>query len=93
MKKILILSAGTAGTILANELTRVLSRDEQKITIVDEDETHYYQPGFLFMPFGIYGENDVIKPKRDYIPPGVDMIKSEGKEVEPEQTTGVDSQG
>lgn len=85
MKKILILGAGTAGTMLANKLAHVLSRDEWKITIVDQEATHYYQPGFLFMPFGIYGENDVIKPKRDYIPPGVDMIQSEIRLVEPEQ--------
>jgi sulfide:quinone oxidoreductase len=85
MKKILILGAGTAGTMLANKLTQVLSRDDWKITIVDQDETHYYQPGFLFMPFGIYGENDVIKPKRDYIPPGVEMILSEIELIEPEQ--------
>jgi len=85
MKKILILGAGTAGTMLANKLTHVLSRDEWKITLVDQDETHYYQPGFLFMPFGIYGENDVIKPKRDFIPPGVEMIQSEIELVEPEQ--------
>ena len=84
MKKILILGAGTAGTMLANKLTQVLSRDEWKITVVDQDETHYYQPGFLFIPFGIYGENDVIKPKRDYMPPGVEMIMSEIKLVEPE---------
>ena len=85
MKKILILGAGTAGTMLANKLTQVLSRDDWQITIVDQDETHYYQPGFLFMPFGIYGENDVIKPKRDYIPPGVEMIQSEIELIEPEQ--------
>ena len=85
MKKILILGAGTAGTMLSNKLTQVLSRDEWQITIVDQEETHYYQPGFLFMPFGIYGENDVIKPKRDFIPPGVEMIQSEIKLVEPEQ--------
>lgn len=85
MKKILILGAGTAGTMLANKLSQVLSRDEWKITIIDQDETHYYQPGFLFIPFGIYGENDVIKPKRDFIPPGVDMIQAEIKLVEPEK--------
>lgn len=85
MKKILILGAGTAGTMLANKLSHVLSRDEWKITIVDQEEKHYYQPGFLFIPFGIYGENDVIKPKRDYIPPGVDMILSEIELIEPEK--------
>ncbi|MCP5099240.1 MAG: NAD(P)/FAD-dependent oxidoreductase [Chloroflexi bacterium] len=85
MKKVLILGAGTAGTMLANKLSHVLSRDEWKITIVDQNETHYYQPGFLFIPFGIYGENDVIKPKRDYIPPGVEMILSEIELIEPEK--------
>lgn len=85
MKKILILGAGTAGTMVANKLSHVLSRDEWKITIVDQDETHYYQPGFLFIPFGIYGENDVIKPKRDYIPAGVEMIMSKIELIEPEE--------
>lgn len=85
MKKILILGAGTAGTMVANKLSHVLSRDEWKITVVDQDETHYYQPGFLFIPFGIYGENDVIKPKRDYIPAGVEMIMSKIELIEPEE--------
>jgi len=85
MKKLLILGAGTAGTMVANKLSHVLSREEWKITIVDQHETHYYQPGFLFIPFGIYGENDVIKPKRDFIPLGVEMIVSEIELIEPEE--------
>ena len=84
MKKILILGAGTAGTMLANKLSHELNQSEWKITIVDENEVHYYQPGFLFIPFGIYGENDVVKPKRDYIPDGVEMIVSEIELIEPE---------
>ncbi|MCA9941300.1 MAG: NAD(P)/FAD-dependent oxidoreductase [Anaerolineales bacterium] len=83
MKKLLILGAGTAGTMIANKLHPLLSRDEWKITLVDQNETHYYQPGFLFIPFGIYGENDVIKPKRDYIPPGVELIVSPIELIEP----------
>ena len=85
MKRLLILGSGTAGTMVANKLRHVLSRDEWKITIVDKDETHYYQPGFLFIPFGIYGENDVIKPKRDFVPPGVEMILSEIELIEPKE--------
>lgn len=85
MKKLLILGAGTAGTMAANKLSHVLGSDEWQITIVDQNETHYYQPGFLFIPFGIYGEQDVIKPKRDFIPPGVEMILSEIELIEPEQ--------
>lgn len=85
MKKLLVLGAGTAGTMVANKLVHHLDSDEWKITLVDQEETHYYQPGFLFIPFGIYGENDVVKPKRDFVPPGVEMIVSEIERIEPEK--------
>jgi sulfide:quinone oxidoreductase len=85
MKKLLVLGAGTAGTMVVNKLSHVLDRNEWKITVVDRDEVHPYQPGFLFIPFGIYGQNDVIKPRRDFIPPGVEMIVSKIEMIEPEQ--------
>ncbi len=85
MKKILILGAGTAGTIMANKLHQTLPHDEWQITIVDQDETHIYQPGLLFIPFNIYTRNDVIKPKRDFIPQGVELIMSAIDVIEPEQ--------
>ena len=84
MKKLVILGAGTAGTIMLNKLTPVLDRDEWQITIVDQHETHYYQPGFLFIPFGIYGPQDVIKPKRDFFPSGADVVFSEIDKIEAE---------
>lgn len=77
MKKILILGAGTGGTMLSNKFRKALDRNKWDITIVDKDTTHYYQPGFLFMPFGIYSKNDVIKPKKDFLPTGVNYIISE----------------
>ncbi len=84
MKKICILGGGTAGTMMVNKLAAVSDRYDISLTIVDHDETHYYQPGFLFIPFGIYTEHDVIKPKRDYFPPGVDVIMSKIEEINPE---------
>lgn len=84
MKKIIILGAGTAGTIMANKLRKALDREEWSITIIDKDKTHYYQPGFLFIPFGIYDEQDVIKPKSDFIPAGVKLCYQEIDRVDPE---------
>jgi len=84
MKQLLILGAGTAGTMVANRLNHLLDQDEWKITIVDQHETHYYQPGFLFIPFGMYSKNDVVKPKRDFIPGNVEMIMSPIELIEPE---------
>jgi len=68
MKKIIILGGGTAGTMMANKLRKALDREEWKITVVDKHKTHYYQPGFLFIPFGIYTKQDVVKPKMDFFP-------------------------
>lgn len=85
MKRILILGGGTAGTIMANKLRKALSSDEWKITILDKDRTHYYQPGFLFIPFGIYKPDDVIKSKSQFIPAGVEMIYDEAEKVNPDK--------
>ncbi len=85
MKKIVILGGGTGGTIMANKLRKTLSKEEWEITVVDKDKTHYYQPGFLFIPFGIYGKDDVIKPKANFIPSGVKLVFQEIDKIEPSE--------
>lgn len=85
MKKILILGAGTAGTMMANKLHRSLNKDVWEVTIVDKDENHYYQPGFLFIPFGVYQPEEVIRPKKEFIPKGVTFIVDRIEKIEPEQ--------
>jgi sulfide:quinone oxidoreductase len=84
MKKLLILGGGTAGTIMANKMSEHLNPDTWQITVVDKEETHHYQPGYLFIPFNIYGRNDVVKAKRDYIPPSVEFILKDVDRIEAE---------
>ena len=85
MKTFLILGAGTGGTMVANKMSELLNPDEWRILIVDKDETHYYQPGFLFIPFGIYSPADVVKPKRGFIPHNIEFIYSDIELIEPDQ--------
>jgi len=85
MKKLLILGGGTAGTMMANKFRKALDKADWEITIVDKHKTHYYQPGFLFIPFGIYNKNDVIKPKGDFFPSGVNVIYSDIDKIEAEK--------
>lgn len=66
----------------ANKLQEKLG-DEWDITIVDEDENHYYQPGFLFIPFGTYEPEDVIKPKSEFLPNGVNYIVGKISKLDP----------
>lgn len=82
MKKLLILGAGTAGTMILNKLYKLLDHNEWEFTIVDQYKTHYYQPGFLFIPFGIYTKQDVTKPKYDFFPPGANVIFSKIDRIE-----------
>ena len=77
MKKLLILGAGTAGTIMANKMRKDLSRNEWTITIVERETNHYYQPGFLFIPFGYYKRADIVKQGQKFIPSGVEVIYNE----------------
>ena len=77
MKKILILGSGAGGTIVANNLRKRLSPKQWDITIIDNDEVHHYQPGWLFIPFEIYTPADCQKPKRDFIPDGVNFVFDE----------------
>lgn len=82
MKKLVILGAGTAGTMVVNRLSKLLNLDEWKITLVDPDPVHYYQAGYLFIPFGIHTKKDVIKPKRNFIPPQAQLIQSSVEAIE-----------
>ena len=81
MKNLLILGAGTAGTMMANQLRKKVNLDEWKIKVVDQYPQHYYQPGFLFLPFGLYSERDVVKPKRKFIPRAVEYVEAEVDQV------------
>lgn len=80
-KQILILGGGTAGTVMANHLFKEIDEKVWTIKVVDERENHYYQPGFLFLPFGMYNENDIVRPIRKYLPDGVGFIQHSVREI------------
>ena len=85
MKNLLILGAGTSGTMMANHLRRKLNKKQWKITIVDQFKTHYYQPGFLFLPFDIYTEDQVKKTGEKFIPKGVNYVQKKIEQIFPEE--------
>ena len=83
----LILGGGTAGTMMANKLASALDERDWRITVVDGTEEHYYQPGFLFVPFGTYGIRDIVKPRRKYLPGRIKFILSGIERIEAEKKT------
>jgi sulfide:quinone oxidoreductase len=73
MKNIVILGAGTAGTLMAHKLRRALAAAAWQITVVDRNDDHVYQPGLLFVPFGSYRPEDLVRPRTTTLPDGVDL--------------------
>ena len=89
MKNLVILGAGTAGTMMANHLIKKLNKSEWKITIVDQYKTHYYQPGFLFLPFDTYKPKDVKKTIDEFIPKGVTLVREKIDMIDKDSDTVV----
>jgi sulfide:quinone oxidoreductase len=85
VKQLLVLGGGTAGTMVANKLRGRLDEDVWGITVVDRDDEHHYQPGYLFVPFGDYRRDQVVRPRRPLLRRGVDFVLAEIERVDAEQ--------
>ncbi len=68
----------------ANKLRKALSASDWSVTVVDADDNHRYQPGYLFMPFGTYTPKQVTKSRRKYLSKGVSLVYGEIDKVEPD---------
>lgn len=86
MTRIVILGGGTAGTIIANRLRRLFDRDvsaaRTTITVVDQDNQHVYQPGLLFVPFGTYDPDELVRPRRGQLHHQVKLVQDTIDRVE-----------
>jgi sulfide:quinone oxidoreductase len=83
-KKIVVLGAGTAGTIVSNNLRRHLP-EEWEITVIDRDDEHIYQPGLLFVPFGIQKSSTLVKSRKKFITPGINFVLDEITAIDPDK--------
>lgn len=81
-KNLIIIGAGTAGTMMANKLHKKLDPMLWEITVIDREKKHYYQPGFLFIPFGIYEPEDVVRTKKEFLPEEVTFLLDEVDQIE-----------
>ena len=78
MTRIVILGAGTAGTIMANRLRREYARairaEQLSITVVDQNDDHLYQPGLLFVPFGMSAPEKLTRKRQHQLHRDVDYM-------------------
>ncbi|MFN8574698.1 MAG: FAD/NAD(P)-binding oxidoreductase [Gemmatimonadaceae bacterium] len=93
MRRILILGGGSAGTMMAAKLVRTLPMDDWEVTVVDQDDRHVYQPGLLFIPFGVYTERDLYKRRSRILPPAARLILGEVDKIAPDENRVVMKSG
>lgn len=86
-KRLLVLGAGTAGTMVVNKLRRRLDVSTWDITVVDRDDVHPYQPGYLFLPFGTYSPKQVTRSRHRFLPDHVDFVIGDVDVVDPAAST------
>lgn len=79
MGTIIIMGAGTGGTLMANMLRPRLPNAEWKIIVIDPRTHHIYQPGLIFLPFRLYGyesRTDLERPIRDPLPEDIELVQA-----------------
>jgi sulfide:quinone oxidoreductase len=81
-KRIVILGGGTGGTMMANRLRRIYTQEEAEIAVVDRDDRHVYQPGLLFVPFGLTDADDIVRSRRRQLRDGIDFHRTEVDRVD-----------
>jgi sulfide:quinone oxidoreductase len=72
--RVVILGGGTGGTLAANRLRRRFTDEQMTITVVDQDDRHVYQPGLLFVPFGLAHVEDIVRPRSRQLHRGIDFV-------------------
>ena len=70
-QRLVILGAGTGGTLAANRLRKRFPASELTIDIVDGDNEHVYQPGLLFVPFGLAEPDEIVRPRDRQLHDGI----------------------
>jgi sulfide:quinone oxidoreductase len=70
--------------MVVNKLRRRLPADEWRITVVDKDDTHDYQPGYLFLPFGLIEPDQVRRSRHRLIGDGIELVLGDVERVDPE---------
>ncbi|NBM19040.1 NAD(P)/FAD-dependent oxidoreductase [Streptomyces sp. GC420] len=74
---IVILGGGTGGTLTANRLRRLYGEEECRITVVDQNDDHVYQPGLLFVPFGLAEPEDLVRSRPHQLLDGIGYLCAE----------------
>ncbi len=88
-RRIVILGGGTGGTLTANRLRRHYKHADVHITVVDQDDHHIYQPGLLFIPFGLAHQQEIVRPRQHQLHKDIEFVQKGIDRVDMDRDTVV----
>lgn len=74
-RRVIIVGGGTAGTLAANRLRRALEPGDE-ILVIDVDDRHVYQPGLLFVPFGLAPPSRLVRSRTAQLESGIHFCRA-----------------
>ena len=83
MEHLVILGAGTAGTVVANRLRAAIPPCQLRITVIDQNDEHHYQPGYVYRAFGKYSRRDIVRARHCLLADGIELVLTAIDKVHP----------
>lgn len=84
-RKILVVGGSIGGLTAAAQLKKAVPN--AKVSVVEPNDIHYYQPGFTLIGADVYKPDDVIFKQAELVPGGVTWIKDRVEVFGPEKNS------
>ncbi len=86
MKTIIIVGGGSGGISAANHLSYKLREkikaNDVKIVLIDPSRFHYYQPGFLEVPFGLMEQEETYREMNGLLAKGITFLQEKAIKID-----------
>jgi sulfide:quinone oxidoreductase len=92
-RTVLVLGGGVGGLVTANELRQQLDPAD-RVVVVERERRHLFQPSLLWLMVGRRRRDQIERPLRELLAPGVELVEAEVHSIDPaarlvETTAGV----
>src|SRR3990172_8495421 len=92
-RTVLVLGGGVGGLVTANELRRDLDPAD-RVVVIERERRHLFQPSLLWLMGGRRRRDQIERPLRELLAPGVELVEAEVRSIDPvarrvETTAGV----
>jgi len=86
MKTVVIVGGGSGGISAANHLSYKLREkieaNDVKIVLIDPSRFHYYQPGFLEIPFGLMEQEETYREVNELLAKGITFLQEKAVKID-----------